>query len=201
DKVRKKLRVTRNEEALYDLKLELETVYLLLREKTLSLAYEPEHSRQIRSPDFAVTFTSSLTFMVEVTRLRSVKESGNSPVDLSGAERLTEAVCSKLGQLLPQRSNILIVGMENPVLTQPELDSTMLRLRQRAEQNDAALFKRYHFRDRADFFRQYGRLSEVMVRGTELQPDEPVANWVNTQAKHPLPGKVRTVLYRSHSVV
>src|SRR5918996_1166135 len=63
NKIRKKLRVTKDPETLYDLQLELETAYLLLQERTLNLAYEPEQSKQVRSPDFAVTYTTSLTFM------------------------------------------------------------------------------------------------------------------------------------------
>jgi hypothetical protein len=35
NKIRKKLRVIRDEKTLFDLRLELETAYLLLREKTL----------------------------------------------------------------------------------------------------------------------------------------------------------------------
>jgi hypothetical protein len=50
DKIRKKLRVTQDQETLYDLRLELETAYLLLQERSLSLVYEPEQSRQVRSP-------------------------------------------------------------------------------------------------------------------------------------------------------
>ena len=104
DKIRKKLRVTQDQETLYDLRLELETAYLLLQERNLSVAYEPEHSGPGRSPDFAVTFTTSLTFMVEVTRLRGgakeimVSSDNARPLE---EERLADAICSKLGQLLP----------------------------------------------------------------------------------------------------
>lgn len=45
DKIRKKLRTTRDEKGLLDLQVELETAYLLLRERTLSVAYEPEQSK------------------------------------------------------------------------------------------------------------------------------------------------------------
>lgn len=200
DKIRKKLRVIKDEESLYDLKLELETVYLLLREKSLSVAYEPEHSRRFRSPDFAVTFTTSLTFMVEVTRLRAVQVSELSQTVSTGADRIAEAVCSKLGQLLPQRSNILIVGMENPIPSQSELQSAMLRLQQRAEGEETAFWQRYSFRDRTDFFASFHRLSEILVRGAQLDAQVPLAVWVNPQAKHRLPGKVRSAFYRSHSV-
>src|SRR5919108_5129234 len=72
-KIRKKLRVAQGSENLRDLQLELETAYLLLREQSLSLAYEPQHPDLGRSPDFAVSFTTSLVFMVEVTRLRTTQ--------------------------------------------------------------------------------------------------------------------------------
>src|SRR5512140_1336203 len=41
-KIRKKLRSTREPESLRDLQLELETAYLLLQERSLSVAYEPQ---------------------------------------------------------------------------------------------------------------------------------------------------------------
>jgi hypothetical protein len=197
NKIRKKLRVTQDQETLYDLRLELETAYLLFQEKTLSLVYEPEQSKQVRSPDFAVAYTTSLTFMVEVTRLRDVPSSDQDI--LPESERLAEAICSKLGQLLPQRGNILIVGVGVPRFTQRELQDVMLRIQQRAERNDSVFWQRYGFRDRADFFRHYQRLSEVIIRRSQWQADEPLVSWINPQAKHPLPGKVRTALYRSHA--
>jgi len=189
-KIRKKLRATREPEGLLDLRLELETAYLLLQEPSLSLVYEPLPIRQSRGPDFAVTFTTSTRFMMEVTRLRNAEDVG---------ERLADMVCSKLAQLPPQHSNILLVGIETPSLTPDILRGAMLQLQQRAERTDASFVHRYGFHDRADFFRHYQRLSEILVRGPKLQAGEPVVTWVNPQAKYPLPGKVRTVLYRSQS--
>jgi hypothetical protein len=196
DKIRKKLRVTQDQETLYDLRLELETAYLLLQERSLSLVYEPEQSRQVRSPDFAVTYTTSLTFMVEVTRLRAVPHSEDS-ISLEG-ERLADAICTKLGQFLPRHSNILIVGADTLQLTQNELQTVMLRIQQRAERNDPAFWQRYGFQERADFFRCYQRLSEVLLRESQFQADGSMVVAINPQAKDPLPGKVRTALYRSH---
>jgi hypothetical protein len=208
DKIRKKLRATQDKESLLDLRLELETAYLLLQERPLSLVYEPEQSRQARCPDFAVTFTTSLTFMVEVTRLRAEAQEGtlatpapNSvlTIPLVG-ERLADTICSKLSQLLPQRSNVLIVGVEALHLTHSDLHTTMLRIQQRAEGNDSTFLQRHRFRDRDDFFHHYQRLSEILVRGTPLQAGEPLVVWVNPQAKYPLPARVRTVLTRSHAL-
>ncbi len=214
DKIRKKVRTMQEQERLHDLQLELETAYLLLQEQSLSLMYEPQQCGQARCPDFAVTFTTSLTFMVEVTRLRAIQKRTSAHAQAQAratpspdtaltfppvGEHLADAMCSKLGQLLPQRSNVLLVGVDAPCPTHSDLHAAMLRVQQRAERNDSMLLRRYRFRDRADFFRHYQRLSEILLRGSQLQSDGPVVVWVNPQAKHPLPSKVRTVLYHSHT--
>jgi hypothetical protein len=73
----------------------------------------------------------------------------------------------------------------------------MLRLQQRAERSDIAFFHRYGFRDRAEFIRHYQRLSEILVRTSNADTGEPIVTCLNSQAKYPLPSKVRTALYRS----
>jgi hypothetical protein len=214
-KIRKKLRVAQDPESLLDLRLELETAYLLLQERRLSLVYEPRQSGQSRCPDFAVTFTTSLTFMVEVTRQRANQKHAaaeasqqtaaapalsNAPTSPLPGERLSDTICSKLGQLLPQHSNVLIIGVEALHLTESDLHSAMLHTQQRAEGSDTTVWQRHRFRNRADFFRHYQRLSEVLVRESHGPTAGSLLVWVNPQAKHPLPGKVRTALYRSHTV-
>jgi hypothetical protein len=194
-KIRKKLRTPQESERLRDLQLELETAYLLLRERSLSVAYEPQHPREGRSPDFAVSFTTSFTFMVEVTRMRTI---GTALEASLPGDRFVDMLCGKLGQLLPQRSNLLLVGMEIPNLKQENIHAIMLRLKQRTEHNDATLVQRYGFQDRADFFRHYQRLSGLLVRGIPL--GNPVVLWENPQAKHPFPARVRTALIRSHTL-
>jgi hypothetical protein len=199
DKIRKKIRVRQDQESLLDLRLELETAYLLLQESKFSLVYEPQLSEKVRAPDFAVTFTTSLTFMVEVTRLRAEtrKQGSNSAQSM---ERLGDAICSKLGQMLPKHGNVLVLGVDALDLTQSDLRGVMLRIQQRAEGGDSSFFQRYGFRDRADFFRRYQQLSEILIRDSNLENAKPALIWINPQAKYPLPSKVRTVLYRSHTV-
>jgi hypothetical protein len=198
-KIRKKLRTAQEPESLRDLQLELETAYLLLREQTLSVAHEPQHPRYGRSPDFAVTFTTSLTFMVEVTRLRSAQPRTPSDAPVLW-DRFSDMLCGKLGQLLPQRSNLLLAGVEALHLNHADLHARMLHIQQRAERNDSTIVQRYGFRDRADFFQHYQRLSAILVREIPLQAGESVILWVNSQAKYPLPTKVRTALSRSHTL-
>ena len=191
---RTKIRTTQDAETLHDLQLELETAYLLLREKSLSLKYEPQHPELGRSPDFEVSFTTSLTFMVEVTRMRGI---------LAGqlfSERFSDLVWSKLGQLLAQRSNVLLVGVEATPLSQSDIHAIMLRIQHRVEANDASIVQRHGFRDRADFFNRYQRLSGILVRGVPLQTGDTIALWDNPQAKYPLPAKARTALTRSHTL-
>ena len=84
-KIRKKLRGARDPESVRDLRLELETAYLLLTEKALSLVYEPPAEAGTRGPDFAVTLTSGTTFMVEVTRLRSAAHQASQTILLRRA--------------------------------------------------------------------------------------------------------------------
>jgi len=192
DKIRKKLRTTQDQDSLLDLQLELETAYLLLQERSLSVVYEPELSKRIRSPDFAVTFTTSFTFMLEVTR---VQADPKNIVD----ERLADTIPSKLGQLLPRRSNTLLVAVEAMDLTPSTIRAAMLSIQQRVERNDSNFLQRHGFRDRADFFRHYQRLSEILVRGPHFEVTKSIVTWINPQAEHPLPNKVRAALYRSHS--
>ena len=202
-KIRKKLRGAHEQESLHDLRLELETAYLLLRERSLSVVYEPPGCEGARCPDYAVTFTTSLTFMLEVTRQRPATDRTLTPVQKQTphvAERFGATVCGESGQLSGQHSNVLIVGLDAPYSTQG-LHAVMLSVQHRAERNEPTLMARHRFRDRADFFSHYRRLSdEVLVRPTQLKEDEGVVSWVNPQAKRPLPTKVRTALLRSHTV-
>jgi hypothetical protein len=211
DKIRKKLRTTQGQKSLLDLQLELETAYLLLEERALSVVYEPEQSKGIRSPDFAVRFTTSLTFMVEVTRLQGDLKNVNGEIGAQGAAspsgsipatsplgaRLADAVASKLGQLLPRRANILLIAIEAANITPGDIRNSMLNMQQRVERNDPSVLQGYGFLDRAEFFRHYRCLSEVLVRLPQLDAANSMVAWINPQAKHPLPGRVRTVLHRS----
>ena len=209
DKIRKKLRSTQDREGLLDLQLELETAFLLLQERTLSLAYEPESSRRMRSPDFAVTFTTRLTYMVEVTRVQAGlqnmagenSEQGPAPVPAIPpvSAHLANTVATKLGQLSPQRSNVLLIAIEAARLTPDDIRNALLSMQQRAERNDPIFLQRHGFHDRADFFQHYQRLSEILVRAPHFEAAKSMVAWINPQAKHPLPGRVRTVLHRSHT--
>lgn len=192
DKIRKKLRARQDQESLLDLQLELETAYLLLQERSLNVVYEPEISRGIRSPDFAVSFTTSLTFMLEVTRVQADSKHTRDV-------RLAHTISAKLGQLLPQLSNVLLIGVEAMDLIPSDMRAAMVSLQQRVEQGDSLFLQRHGFQDRSDYFRHYQRLSVILVRGPQVEGTKSILTWNNPQAKYPLPSKVRTALCRCHT--
>lgn len=213
-KIRKKLRTAQEPETLCGLELELETAYLLLRQRSLSLQYEP-HDEHARGPDFAVSFTTSCVFMVEVTRMGTNRlrtfsgtpesarrnQAANSTLTAPRlGDRFSDVLCSKLGQLLPQRSNALIIGVEGSPPAYDDLHDAMRGVQLRAEGNDSNVVHRHGFRDRGEFFRHFQRLSALLVRGTPLRPGQPAVVWINPQAKHPLPAKARAALSSSHTL-
>jgi hypothetical protein len=196
DKIRKKIRITREEAGIGDLQFELEVAYWLAQERRFTIVYEPYASSKMRGPDFAVTF-KSFTFNVEVTRIRpgveearsvergakSVEEggtqgnSGNSGElereeetrrqgDKEMGARLADTVGDKLGQMLPGMINLLVVGMDNEAVAHLDLPAAMVRMRERAERKEPGLLGRHGFSSTADFFKYYLRLSGVLVRGT-----------------------------------
>ena len=78
-KIRAKLKNADGDNGLKDLRAELETAALLLREERFTLEYEKYAASKQRGPDFTVTFKTHIPFNVEVRRLRSVElDDGNT---------------------------------------------------------------------------------------------------------------------------
>ena len=94
DKIRKKIRVTRDPESALDLRAELEVAYSLLNDRRLAVAYEPYASVKKRGPDFAVTYRANLIFNIEVARMRPEESAagGNRPASQRGAYPAHSAV-------------------------------------------------------------------------------------------------------------
>jgi hypothetical protein len=202
DKIRKKIRGVHSDDGFQDLGAELETAYLLLREKRFTLAYEPYGKGTGRGPDFAVTFTTRLTFNVEVRRMQtSARENdeGEQPLFDPQAEgrRMTGIVVSKLRQMLPGMMNLLVIMADHQTICELEVGAVMNQLKQRAEQKEPQLFQRRRFRNTADFFKYYQRLSGVLLTSTgNHETGKCPILWLNNQTKHPLPAPVCTILQR-----
>ena len=113
------------------------------------------------------------------------------------SSRLMDTVCDKLGQMRPGMINVLIVVTDGDIARVLDINQAMARLKERAERKEAGLFGRYGFVNTAGFFKYYLRLSGVLVR-TAAKQDETAHSilWANNQAKHSIPGPIRTILQR-----
>lgn len=189
DKIRKKIRVEPEAEGLRDVLSELETAYLLLQERRFEIGYEPYAKDKSRSPDFAVTYRTNVVFNVEVTRMRT-----GAP---EREDRLIDVVCAKLGQMMPNMINVLVVVAEDHAEAALDVASAMKRLKARAERGEASLLSRFDFRNTPDFFKYFTRLSAICVRienGDNTSPHR--IFWGNPQARQPLPPAIRAILQR-----
>lgn len=202
DKIRKKAKGARDAAALEDLHFELGVASSLVQDRRCALVYEPRVPGQRRAPDFALTYRVSTRLMLEATRLRPAPAVADDRSEVAeacassgqhAAVRLQALLCAKLGQLAPQTTNVLVVGIAGGELQDLDVTATLRQLQLRVERGEPALLARYGFRDPADFFKHYRRLSALVAR--PWPPDDrPPALWINGQATHPLPDKVRTVL-------
>src|SRR5258706_8584869 len=112
-KIRSKLKNVSDEGSLKDLRAELETAVLLLREERFTLEYEKYAASKQRGPDFTVTFKTHIPFNVEVRRIRSIElndEGTEAPVT-----KLMAVLCDKVKQMPPSIVNLLWLVAEAEV--------------------------------------------------------------------------------------
>lgn len=192
-KVRKKLRGARDEASARDLLLELAAAYGLVQDKRLTVVYEPTTNGSARGPDFAVRYTTREEVMLEVTRLRGAEN------DALDARRLAGVLALKLGQTVPNRANVLLVGVEGDPPDADGLAALIDEVRRDVETTDAGALLRLGFRHRGEYLRRLARLSAVVVRraprlGAEPREGPPPSLWSNPQARAPLASDVRGAL-------
>lgn len=177
DKVRKKLRVTRQPEGILDLRSELDVARSLLGDRRLTIEYEPYASAKRRGPDFAATYRANLTFNVEVARLR-----GDDPPRLQ--ERLLRILLSKLGQMQPGLPNLLVLHTTGELARSLDLDRLMQDIKLRVERKDPSFYELSRYAGPAAFYKDFLHLSAILVWSAEAQV------WANKQARPALAGEV-----------
>ncbi len=186
DKIRKKIRVTREPQSVLDLRGELEVAYCLLNDRRLIVTYEPYASAKRRGPDFAVTYRANLVFNIEVARIR-VEESGVGGIDLPRKEeRILRILLDKLGQMQPGMANLLIIHTREELARAIDLGRIMQEVKTRAERKDASFYNASRYTSPAAFFKDFLHLSGILLWAAEAQL------WVNKQAR---PGLAEKVLY------
>lgn len=184
DKIRKKLRVTREPESLLDLRGELEVAYCLLNDRRLAVAYEPYASTQRRGPDFAVTYRANLVFNIEVARLR-VDESGENRINLPRKEeRILRILLYKLGQMQPGMANLLVIDTRQELAQLIALERLMQDVKTRVEKKNPAFYEMSRYLNPAAFYKDFLHLSGIVLWTANAQL------WVNKQARPSLEEKV-----------
>ena len=205
EKIRKKARGARDPEGLDDLFLELAVARDLHREWLGEVGYEAQLPGRTRMPDFALTLRNGTTVMVEVTRLRPAvvvageESTGSAPrhrVDPASVDaRLAVLVCGKLGQLVPNVPNVLVVGLPAELLPTLDVGAALRALLGRAERRELTLRERHYIRASLDFFRPYRHLSGLLVRPwPPLDSALPATYWTNRQAARAIPPRLRACL-------
>ncbi len=187
-KIRAKLRNARDEGGMKDLRAELETAALLLREERFTVEYEKYAPSKQRGPDFTVTFKTHIPFNVEVRRIRSIELDDGDAEARSG--KLMAVLCAKVGQMPPGIVNLLWLTAERDI-AEADLARAALTLRQLAEGKAEAFFTRRGFVSAAIFLRQYQQLSGVVLRQSGAS-----VLWLNPLARHKTPPEIAAALQR-----
>ena len=187
-KIRAKLKNVRDEDGMRNLRAELETAALLLREDRFTLEYEKYAASKQRGPDFTVTFKTHTPFNVEVRRIRSVELDDEDTEARIG--KLMAVLCDKVGQMPPSIVNLLWLTAEREI-SEADLTRAVMALRQRAESKDEDFFTRRGFESPIEFLKQYRQLSGIVLR----QSGENVL-WLNSLSRHKIPPDLVTALQR-----
>lgn len=189
-KIGKKLRGVRDEAGYFDVLAELEVARRLLVEPRFALVYEPLLAEKQRGPDFAVTFKTHTTLMVEVRRLR--------PSSADIGSRLANVFTDKLRQLPPSAANTLVLAGSTELATAgqagKQLQQALAQAAAPAQHGDDEACRQRGFAGARDLLRRLGRLSAVVTL-------EPPLLWQHTPAQHPLPADVRKALARAFDAV
>jgi hypothetical protein len=191
-KIRAKLRNVPDEGGMRDLRAELETAALLLREERFTLEYEKYAASKQRGPDFTVTFRTHTPFNVEVRRIRSIELDDGDPEARIG--KLMGVLCDKVGQMPPSIVNLLWLISEREI-SEADLTRAAMTLRQLAEHKAEDFFMRRGFESAADFLKQYRQLSGIVLR----QSGENVL-WLNSLARHKASPEIVTAIRRLGTV-
>jgi hypothetical protein len=184
DKIRKKIRLTRDPESALDLWGELEVAYCLLNERRMVVAYEPYASSKRRGPDFAVTYRANLVFNIEVARIRV----GGSEFDgtdlLRKEQRILRILLDKLGQMQPGMANLLVIHSGEKLARSIDLSRFMQEVKTRAEGKEPFFFAASSYTSPAAFYKDFLHLSGILLWAPGAQL------WINKQARPGLAEKV-----------
>lgn len=179
DKIRKKLRVAGDADAVADVRAELLVAYRLVSDDRFAVTLEA-YGSGVRGPDLTVTFRGSHRVNVEVTRLRPTT-------------RVADACATKMRQLPPSVPNVIaLVGAARA--DGSGVSVVMRGLRRQAERADDEVLARAGVGKTRDFFARYLRISGVAIVSDPA--DGECDLWLNPEARSPLPRGATVALAR-----
>ena len=179
DKIRKKIRLTREPETALDLGSELEVAYRLLSDRRLAVEYEPYASVKRRGPDFAVTYRANLVFNIEVARMRG-DENVSAEHDLPRKEeRFLRILLYKLGQMQAGKPNLLVIHTRKEFARSIDLGGLMQGIKTKVEGKDPSFYTISRYASPAAFYKDFLHLSGILL--WSALPGAQV--WVNKQAR------------------
>lgn len=189
-KIRKKLRTATTRENQRSVLLELDVARTVVADRRCQVEYERYGQGRVRSPDLTVTFRARTVVHLEVTQVQ------DPAAETSEWEwKLIGLVGHKLGQMMPESLNVLIVAPERDSLTITDVAQAMKRLKERIEQREGELLSRFGFADPSGFFKQFQWLSGILVwKIDEHGKGMGTSLWANPQARRPLPAELASLL-------
>jgi hypothetical protein len=170
DKIRKKLRLATDADALLDVRAELLVARLLLVDRHIELAFEPGGSTR-GGPDFGVTYRRAQAFSLEVTRPR--KTDAGRPI------------LAKLRQLPTGGANALLLAV--PASAGWDVGAAVRTIRARADDKEEEFFTRRGFAGTRDFYDRFLRLGAVITWSEPAVEPGRADAWVNGSARIPVP--------------
>ncbi|MFL5722598.1 MAG: hypothetical protein ACJ78H_04330 [Chloroflexota bacterium] len=179
DKIHKKLRNATDSDTARDVRAELQVARLLLADRRFEVSFEAYGSGKV-GPDLTVSFRSTRTFDVEVTRLRRVPD----------AVGTGNAVMAKLRQLTPSTPNVLLLSIDADTAAGVDVRAATRALRARADAKDEAFFTARGFDGTRGFYDRYLRLSAVLVWCERATGEARASLWGNRSARIALPDQV-----------
>jgi hypothetical protein len=176
DKIHKKLRHARDPDAALDVRAELQVAHLLLADRRFEVAFEAYGSGKV-GPDLTVSFRSSRTFDVEVTRHRRVP-------DVAGTGTVLMA---KLRQLTPGTPNVVVIAIDGDTAAAVDVGAAARALRARADAKDEAFFSARGHDGSRGFYDRFLRLGAVVVWCDGGVGDARATLWTNRSARISVP--------------
>lgn len=184
DKIRKKIRVTRDAETVLDLRGELEVARDLLSDRRFNAAYEPYASAKQRGPDFSVTYRANTLFNIEVARIRAEPNEVDEAHLARKEERVVRILLDKLGQMQPGMANLMAIHTRPELARAIDLPGLMQSVKAAVESKAPAFYAQTRYASPATFYKDFLLLSGLLF----WTPGGPL--WINKQARPGLDEKI-----------